>query len=98
MAWDLCVSYVFDIQESMVEIDEFDPEDPIESLPGGPQHTPAFQPAAPVITLTTAGIRALLGRKKIRSKPLVQIFCVGCGRSCWSRCKFCTTDYLEFIA
>ena len=73
----------------MIDID-----DPLESCPG---NMPNERGHRPVFNLTDAGIRLLLGRKKIRSKPFIRIICIGCKRSCWDKCRFIPGDYLECL-
>ena len=50
------------------------------------------------IRFTPAGNRALLGRKKVRGKPLIQIFCCGCKRSSWDSDQWISSDYIESFA
>lgn len=72
---------------------EFD--DPLESCPGregGPEG-----PKLGIFTLTPAGVRALLGRKRVRSRPLLKLTCCGCGRSSWDNCRFVPTDLIEWV-
>ena len=71
---------------------EFD--DPLESClgrEGGPEG-----PKLGIFTLTPAGVRALLGRKRVRSRPLLKLTCCGCGRSSWDNCRFVPTDLIEW--
>ena len=84
----------------MAEVDEVEP---LDSLPGCDQDqgfrnsfaaTPL--PGGATLSLTDAGIRAIIGRKFQRPKPLVERFCIGCGRSTWSRDRFVKTDFLEW--
>lgn len=69
-------------------------DDPLESCFGGPPQAKS-QPVR--LTLTEPGIRALLGRKKVRSRPLLQLTCCGCGRTTWDMCRFVPGAFIEWF-
>ena len=77
---------------------DFEEEDPLHSLAGDIGVVP--DPPAPVgLRLTEAGVRALLNRPKVpRAKPLLELTCVGCGRTTFHKCRFVRCDYLELGA
>ena len=50
------------------------------------------------LTLTDAGLRQILGRKKqSRPMPLLKIICKGCGRSTHDVDEFLPSDWTEFL-
>lgn len=49
----------------------------------------------PGFHLTEAGIRLTL-KRPLRPKPLLEIWCKGCGRSTFSPDTYLTSDYLEW--
>ena len=67
------------------------------------KHAASATLAAPLdssigLSLTTAGIRQLLGRKHGgRPKPLINITCMGCGRGSQEADEFVETDYTEWL-
>ena len=79
-----------------------DMEDPLASLPAedakyqdgvGVGSMPLGNHAS--LTLTDAGLRVLLSRKKIRTKPFLELKCIGCACTTWSRDRWCKNDYQE---
>ena len=71
-------------------------EDPLASVPGdaGADHPGAFT-GIPGFRMTNHGLRQLLGKKKVRGKPLVQLQCCGCGVTTLSTCRFIDEDWIE---
>lgn len=59
-----------------------------------PPPPPARNQQEANLTLTAQGIRTILGRKA-RSKPLLQLWCKGCGGSTHCKDIFVESDYLE---
>lgn len=82
--------------DDMVDMEE----DPLESLLGGDGDAASVADGGAAgstgMKLTETGIRVLLGRPERRPKPLLELHCIGCGRTTWSYCKFLTMDFVEW--
>ena len=68
-------------------------EDPLASVPDITMQIPGLTN----FKMTAHGLRQLLGKRKVRGKPLVTITCIGCGRATMSNCRWIEEGWIESV-
>ena len=66
---------------------------PLSSVPGDVMRD--HEVDLPNFRMTVHGRRQLVGKKKVRGKPLVKLTCCGCDRTTFDNCRWIEGDWIE---